>query len=310
MTPQALFARPADDGPAQGLFAQRPFQAGLEWAAYEALWRREGMWFGPLARLFEQHPGALPSELVDGSELEEAQARLIKLLPNLAPFGIRLHGAGEYPLRLRDADHPVELLYYRGDWTLAEAPSVAIVGTREPSDTGRQQAKRIATTLVREGFVVTSGLARGIDTAAHTAALEAGGATIGVVGTPLNESYPAENAKLQRHIAEEHLLISQVPFLRYAESPFNSRKLYFPARNVTMAALTQATIIVEAGNTSGTLTQARAALSQGRKLLILESCFRNPSLNWPNKYERLGAIRVGSVSDILRVLKDQDAAKQ
>jgi DNA processing protein len=147
-----------------------------------------------------------------------------------------------------------------------------------------------------------SGLAKGIDTAAHEETIEAGGRTIAVIGTPIFEAYPKENAQLQETIATKHLLISQVPFLRYRKQAFKANTLFFPARNVTMSALTAATVIVEAGNTSGTLVQARAALAQNRRLFILESCFRNTELTWPSKFEKLGAVRVQNVTQILEAL--------
>ena len=121
-----------------------------------------------------------------------------------------------------------------------------------------------------------------------------------VIGTPISEVYPKENAELQRRIASEFLLVSQVPVLRYKSQGANWNRLFFPERNKTMSALTEATIIVEASETSGTLIQAKAALDQRRKLFILESNFSNPAITWPAKYERLGAIRVREFADIER----------
>lgn len=286
------------------IFAAPPIEPRREMAAYEAIWLNEGAWFKNIAELFAGNPSAIPSELVDGLRVRDAWKSLVELLgqDKLRQTGIRIHGAGEYPTRLRQADHPVEVLYYRGNWELAETRSVAIVGTRAPSSEGLANAKRISAALAREGITVVSGLAKGIDTAAHTAALDAGGRTVAVIGTPLFEAYPKENSDLQERIAHDHLLISQVPFLRYRQQHYKANSLFFPARNVTMSALTEATIIVEAGNTSGTLVQARAALAQGRKLLILDSCFRKAELSWPAKYETQGAIRVRNVTEILEAL--------
>lgn len=288
------------------IFTVPPITPKREMAAYEALWLNEGTWFKKLAELFSQNPQTVPSELVAPSEVRETYKRLLKTIgrEKLQQVGIRVHGAGEYPERLRDAEHAVEVLYFRGDWELVDTPSVAIVGTREPTEEGTANARRIAASLVRHGYTVVSGLARGIDTAAHTAAIEAGGRTIAVIGTPLFDHYPRENADLQERLASEHLLISQVPFLRYRQQHYKSNSLFFPARNITMSALTRATVIVEAGETSGTLVQARAALAQGRKLFILESCFRRGDLRWPAKYEAQGALRVGSVSQIIEALRD------
>lgn len=285
-------------------FAAPPILPKQEMFAYESLWTGQGAWFANIANLFRSNPGAVPSELVPQEELEKARLRLAELLneDKLQRIGIKVHGAGEYPAKLRDAEHPVELLYYLGDWELVSTPSVAIVGTRNPTTEGALNAGRIAHSLSKSGYTIVSGLAKGIDTAAHTAAIEAGGKTIAVIGTPLFDYYPKENKELQDLIATKHLLISQVPFLRYSDQNYKSNRLFFPARNVTMSALTEATIIVEASNTSGTLTQARAALAQGRKLFILESCFRDKSLTWPARFESRGAIRVQNISQIKEAL--------
>ncbi|MQA57642.1 DNA-processing protein DprA [Pseudomonas sp. MC042] len=291
------------------LFNSRPISPVEEMCAYESLWQNQGAWFANLAELFRKNPGAIPSDLVDQSRIEEALQNLKSALGEefFSKIGIRVNGAGDYPQKLRDADHPVEVLYYLGNWELVETDCVAIVGTRNPTEEGSFHAGLIAHKLVKSGFTVVSGLAKGIDTAAHNAALAAGGNTIGVLGTPLDDYYPKENKSLQEYIAQRHLVISQVPFLRYRDQNYKTNRLFFPARNVTMSALTKATIIVEAGNTSGTLVQARAALAQKRKLFILESCFRNPDLNWPKKFESLGAVRVQNVSDIIGLLTDDQA---
>ncbi|GLX90821.1 hypothetical protein Pfra02_33890 [Pseudomonas fragi] len=286
------------------LFESAPIIPQNEMSAYESLWTGQGAWFANLAELFRTNPGALPSELVPHEEISRTWEKLVDLVgeERLRTIGVRVNGAGEYPKKLRDADHPVEILYYQGNWELVETPSVAIVGTREPSEEGALNAGRIAHSLSKAGFTIVSGLAKGIDTAAHTAAIAAGGNTIAVIGTPLTDCYPKENRNLQDEIAKRFLVISQVPFLRYKTQNFRTNRLFFPARNVTMSALTQATIIVEAGNTSGTLVQARAALAQGRKLYILESCFRKPELTWPSRFEKLGAVRVKNVSHLMEEL--------
>jgi DNA processing protein len=272
-----------------------------ELGAYEALWLNPQSSFKTLAELFARHPGAVPSELVPEEIAEPTARRVVAEMTDrgISDFGVRVHGAGEYPQRLRDAEYPIELLYYCGDWDLAGATqAVAIVGTRQPSEEGIRRARKLVRRLVEDGVVIVSGLARGIDTVAHTTAIECGGKTIAVIGTPLCEVYPKENEELQRKIAEEHLLISQIPVLRYSQQSWQGNRLFFPQRNITMSALTGATIIVEAGETSGTLTQARAAISQDRELFIMESNFHNPSLTWPAKYERRGAHRLRDYNDL------------
>ncbi|MBI1416852.1 MAG: DNA-processing protein DprA [Limimaricola sp.] len=274
--------------------------------AYEALFMEQGATFKTLAEMFAKDPTALPSDFVPHHEADQTASMVLEKLhkSGVYQFGVRVHKAGDYPAKLRDAKHPVELLYYQGTWELSEMRGIAVVGSRKPSQEGVRRAARIAKELVARNFAVVSGLATGIDRAAHTAALRAGGTTIAVIGTPLGEHYPKENADLQDLIAKQHLLISQVPVLRYAAQPFQQKRYYFPERNATMSALTEGTVIVEAGETSGTLTQARAALFQGRKLFILDSCFQNPAITWPARFEKEGAIRVREPEDIVKALVD------
>lgn len=273
----------------------------VEMGAYEALWLNEGATTKRLADRFRKSPGAVPSDFVDrGRALECAtEVRAIFNRLQIDNWGVRVHGAGDYPKKLRDARNPVELLYYRGWWAVSEQRSVAIVGARKASDAGKQRAAQLARGLVAEGFVIVSGLARGIDTAAHTAAIKAGGRTIAVIGTPISRAYPSENARLQEILAKHMLVISQVPVLYHREAHHRVTRGFFPERNKTMSALTEATIIVEASETSGTLTQARAAFAQGRKLFILNSCFERADITWPRRFAEKGAIRVRTLDDIL-----------
>jgi len=272
-----------------------------EMAAYEALWVHDNASFKTVAECFKNSPGAIPSELVTEDEISDAFGNIMESLSksNIHDFGIRLHGSNDYPQRLRDAAHPVELLYYRGWWDLIDAPKrIAVVGSRKPSEEGIHRTKRLVKQLVESNFTIVSGLAEGVDTTAHMMAIRMGGKTIAVIGTPITEYYPKENKDLQDLIANNYLLISQVPILRYSKQDYRYNRIFFPERNATMSAVADATVIVEASDTSGTLTQARAALHQGRKLFILDNCFQNKDLSWPARYEKLGAIRVRSIEDI------------
>ena len=277
-----------------------PISPRLEMGAYEALWLREGAWFTNIAEKFAAHPEALPSDFVSRTEAAERADEVLRLFAQagIDRFGVRINHAGDYPEKLRQARHPVEFLYYRGVWELTERRSVAVVGARKASAEGMARAKKLARAFSDRGFVVVSGLAAGIDRAVHEAALEAGASTVAVIGTPISACYPPENRELQDRIAREHLLISQVPVLRYHRQEPPRNRYFFPERNVTMSALTEATVIVEASDTSGTLTQARAALHQGRKLFILSSCFDVPGLTWPSRFEKQGAIRVRDFDDL------------
>ena len=204
----------------------------------------------------------------------------------------------QYPDLLKETY--IKRLYYKGDIGLLEAPKkISIVGARKATDDGRARARALAKLLTKEGFVIVSGLAAGIDTEAMQSTIKHGGHLIGVIGTPINEYYPKENKPLQDEVAQKHLLLSHVPFFKYSKQPFATKKFYFPERNAVMAAVSDATVIVEASETSGTLTQARACMEMGRKLFILKSCFES-GLKWPHTYKERGAIRVNTIDDILR----------
>jgi DNA processing protein len=283
-----------------GDFEARAVVPARELGAYEAIWAREGTSFKTIADMFRAQPGTVPSDFAGGSETETYSRIALGAIraAGIKHFGIRVHGAGEYPEKLRDAQHPVELLYFQGNWDLTASRCVAIVGTRTPSEDGLRRTAKLSRLFTENGFTVVSGLAQGVDTAAHTAATEAGGRTIAVLGTPITSCYPSANIDLQKRIADQFLVISQVPIVRYSRQGPQGNRLFFPERNATMSALMEATVIVEAGNTSGTLIQARHALQQRRKLFILESCFRNPQLTWPAKFLERGAIRVTEFEEI------------
>lgn len=200
-----------------------------------------------------------------------------------------------------DDDKPVPI-YFSGDISLLSKPCVAIVGSRSASPAGIARAKRLARELVHSGFVVTSGLALGVDEAAHSSAISAGGNTVAVIGTPLDKAYPAQHSSLQEEIYSDHLLIS--PFGR-GEKTFKSS---FPKRNRVMAALTDATVIIEASDTSGTLHQAAECARLGRWLFILASLVENVELSWPRKFlagEKVAILK--DTSDLVRaVLADRE----
>ena len=275
-----------------------------EIAAYETLWTQIPG-FSKIAALFRQSDHELPSQVAQqqGISLEaiaSTKAAIAQLLP-FHQFAALFYNDFEYPQRLKDARHPIEVLYYRGSLDLLSSKSIAIVGARKATEDGRRRAGKLARLLVQHNYTIMSGLAQGIDTAAHTAALDAGGRTIAVIGTPLYTVYPRENAQLQADIARNYLLLSQVPFVYYSRQDYRTNRFFFPERNKTMSALSEATIIVEASDSSGSLTQAEAALQQGRKLFILNSCFER-GLEWCDRFLAKGAIRVVDGSEILEHL--------
>jgi DNA protecting protein DprA len=186
------------------------------------------------------------------------------------------------------------LVHFAGDLSVLDVPSVSIVGTRAVSEEGRQRAARLARELVSAGIAVVSGLAKGVDAAAHLSAIESGGRTAAVIGTPLDKAYPAENAALQQRIYREHLLLS--PFA-VGEQVYRAN---FPARNRVMAAISDATVIVEASDTSGTLHQAAECQRLGRWLFIMRSVAEDPLLKWPSGF--LGKPKVSVLSSTAELL--------
>jgi len=169
-------------------------------------------------------------------------------------------------------------LFYAGDLSLLKRSCVAIVGTRQVTEAGARRTRRLTRELVDAGIVIVSGLATGVDSIAHETAIEHGGKTIAVIGTPLAKSYPSENAQLQEEIYRDHLLISQ---FAPGSKTFKSS---FPERNRLMAAATDATVVMEASDTSGTLHQAAECTRLGRWLFIAKSVADDPTLAWPKKF--------------------------
>ncbi len=279
--------------------------ATMEVGAYESLWLKTGATFKRIADRLASAPGSRPSDHVPHEQAMEVGNRVISRLRETLDtwFDVKVFGEMGYPEKLRDAQYPAELFYYQGNLDLIAARSIAVVGTRKPSDEGIARTRKLVRSLLDDNFAIVSGLAQGVDTAAHTAAIEEGGQTIAVLGTPIHHAYPATNRDLQSLIANNHLLMSQVPVERYDAQPnVRLNRWFFPERNKTMSAISEATIIIEAGNTSGTLVQAREALRQGRKLFILNSCFERNDLTWPARFEKAGAVRVRDYDDIRREL--------
>ncbi|GAB4367962.1 MAG: hypothetical protein Kow00121_06660 [Elainellaceae cyanobacterium] len=276
-----------------------------EIAAYEAIWTRFST-VTRVANIFRQFNHEPPSRVaqhigITNQEVESVKFVIAALLP-FQQFGAVFYQNSKYPQRLKDIKYPAEALYYQGRLDrLSASKSVAVIGARKATALGVRRARKLARLLVAHDLTVMSGLAQGIDAAAHLAALEAGGRTIAVLGVPLNTIYPRENLLLQRDIAQNHLLISQVPFYLYSRQDYSRNRYFFPERNKTMSALSDATVIVEASDRSGTLSQAEAAIQQGRKLFILNSCFGR-GLEWPERFLSQGAIRVVDGSEILEHL--------
>jgi DNA processing protein len=206
-------------------------------------------------------------------------------------LGRRLNGA--------EKRHAPKAVYVAGRIPIPlPTPRIAVVGTRKPSHDGIELTKRLVEELVREKVIVVSGLARGIDTVAHRTAIEEGGRTIAVLGTPLNVFYPPENRSLQLKLMREHMVISQFPL----GSPVTRRN--FPMRNRTMALISDATVIVEAKERSGVIHQGWECIRLGRPLPIHASL---KDLTWVRKMVEHGAHLFETADEVLNVLRRADS---
>lgn len=206
-------------------------------------------------------------------------------------------GEPAYPKLLKETEEAPRFLYLRGRISLLQdIRTVALVGSRQAGEEGKRNTERVARILGSNGIIIVSGLAKGIDVTAHKAALNSGFSTIAVIGTNLNQYYPSENMEVQKRIEKEGLVVSQF-------SPATkTERWFFPLRDGVMSGLSQATVIMEAGETSGALKQARYALKQKRLVLIPQNTFNIPSIKWPEKFEKKGAIRVKNPSEIIEIL--------
>ncbi|MFM1885614.1 MAG: hypothetical protein RL026_771 [Pseudomonadota bacterium] len=201
--------------------------------------------------------------------------------------------AASYPPRLAATARGPALLFVRGDPQCLLRPQIAIVGTRQPTPAGRELARDLALELAAAGMVVTSGLARGIDAAAHDGALLASGPTIAVCGTGLDQVYPPEHAGLAARIAASGACISE-----FARGTQPSPR-HFPRRNRIISGLSLAVVVVEAATGSGSLITARHALEQGREVLAMPGSPRNPQAGGCHELIRSGACLVRDAKDII-----------
>lgn len=268
------------------MFAGETIVSTRERAAVLALMARRALPWNRLAGAIEERGGALA--LLDeldhpGDRLftvEDRQVTLDELEDQVLAYedeGIHLATVLDayYPANLRMVYDAPPALFVRGALRESDERSVAVVGTRKATSDGLSQATEIAEELVATHYVVVSGLAAGIDTAAHQAALDAGGRTVAVIGTGLRHSFPKESAALQERLGSESAVISQ---FWPGQEP---RRWTFPQRNAVMSGFAMATVVVEAGNTSGARMQARLAIEHGRPVFLLRSLLAH---EWAQMY--------------------------
>ncbi|MCA0376384.1 MAG: DNA-processing protein DprA [Gemmatimonadetes bacterium] len=210
----------------------------------------------------------------------------------------------DYPARLRDLHDAPGVVYVRGRLLAAHPPAVAIVGTRNATPYGLRMARALATTCARAGVTVVSGLARGIDAAAHEAALVADGRTVGVLGTGPDVYYPRSHRTLQERIASEGMLLSELP------AGSTGHPGAFPRRNRLIAALADVTVVVEAPRESGALITARVAEALGRDVAVVPNAIDVPQAAGSNALLRDQAHPLLDPDDVLRLLGRETAPPQ
>jgi DNA processing protein len=231
---------------------------------------------------------------VSPDELDEYEA----LIADGASAGVSLVTVLDesYPTNLRLVYNRPPFLFVRGELRPEDERAIAVVGTRSASASGREQAERLARELAANDVTVLSGLALGIDTAAHESTLDSGGRTIAVMGTGFRRVYPAANRALaDRIVMGGGAVVSQF----WPDAP--PTRWSFPMRNVTMSGMAVGTVVVEASSTSGAKMQARLALEHGKRLFLIESLVLHEE--WARRYaDRPGTTVVESVDDVLTAL--------
>lgn len=234
------------------------------------------------------------------SDLEERVRRELEGLPEDVRLTTVLDD--DYPSNLRVIFNLPPFLFYRGTLRPEDARSVAVVGTRNASEEGRALAAEIATELAKRGVSVLSGLAKGIDAAAHIATLDAGGRTIAVFGTGITQVYPKENTELARRIvASGGAVVSQ---FWPSAGPMRQN---FPMRNVVTSGMSQGTVVVEASGNSGARNQARRALEHGKRVFLLPLVTGE---EWARRSLERGAIEVDRADEIVDLLRSPEEIEQ
>ncbi|MBI5295985.1 MAG: DNA-protecting protein DprA [Chloroflexi bacterium] len=272
--------------------------------------------FGDLETAWKANPAALAEAGLGGKLVERiVQAResvdLEKISNQITRQGIQILTWEDetYPARLREIDQPPPVLYLRGEYLPDDLFAVAIVGTRRVTPYGRQVTEEIASFLASNGITVVSGLARGVDAVAHTAALKAGGRTIGVLGSGVDRIYPPEHRALAEQMLERGAILSD-----YAPgTPPDASN--FPPRNRIISGLSLAVVVIEAGETSGALITAEFAAEQGREVFSVPGSILAPQSKGTNKLIQQGALPLLSASDLMQALNltrmgEQKAARK
>lgn len=235
------------------------------------------------------------SKVIKEQALAEARQELTELQHH--PIHLLTLEGNRYPELLKQTPDAPPILYVQGNLDLLALPAIGIVGSRTPTPYGRQVTLALATEISRHGVAIVSGMARGIDAIAHTAALEAGGATIAVWGSGLDKPYPTENIQLAQKILQHGLVVSQYPLGTEAQN------FTFPARNKIIAGLSQAVVVTEAKAQSGSLLTAEMARSYDRTVFAVPGSIFSAASQGPHRLIGQGAQLALDAADIVSTLK-------
>ncbi|HEX3865104.1 MAG TPA: DNA-processing protein DprA [Gemmatimonadaceae bacterium] len=264
---------------------------------------------GPVThRQLTERFGSALRALAEGvpSHADRANEKADSLLSDASARGLRLVTAADtmYPQQLLNLYDPPPVLWSCGDWSALRAPVIAVVGTRRATSYGLRATQHVVSALARAGATIVSGMALGIDAAAHRAALDVDGKTVAVLGTGADVAYPRRHGALHREIADRGLIISEVP------PGSKSDPGSFPRRNRIIAALASLTIVAEAPIKSGALITSRDALDLGRDVAAIPGPIDSPQSEGSNELIRDGAHVITSASDAIRLvgLKETVAA--
>jgi DNA processing protein len=257
--------------------------------------------FGSAAGVFDADEGLLEASSLFtkpmiGQLMEKRDGQAMgELLQKSTPPGAGFVSISEpeYPEKLKNIGDPPPYLYFKGRLDVFDGPSLAIVGSRRPTDYGRRITPRLAGELASMGVLIVSGLAFGIDAIAHQAALEAGGRTAAVFGCGLDYIYPRAHSALASRIIESGSLLSEFP------KGTRPERFNFPVRNRIISGLTDGVLVVEAAEKSGALVTASLALDQGRDVLAIPGNVESKFSYGPNDLIKQGAVPVTSVEDIM-----------
>lgn len=273
----------------------------LAWSFSERLSNRQIRLLADAGLACDTIAHASDTTLFDAAEILPEVARLVRAAPRVpvlreksalvAPRVTTLVDPDYPPLLRRTADPPARL-FALGDRALLGRPAVAVVGSRRASPYGVNVASRIARELASAGITVVSGLASGIDAAAHLAALDAGGPTIAVLGTGIDVAYPRGNRALQQRIAEHGLLLSEF------DDGTTPRPQNFPVRNRIIAGIAKGVVVIEAGERSGSLITARLAAEEGREVFAVPGSVFSPATKGTHRLIQDGAKLLHDLDDL------------